>query len=65
MRGEFIGVWSETWHEIWLPLIGHEGVPEDLFCDLYRDFAPALVRRIATSRSHRPESRNRQIARPL
>ena len=21
MRGEFIGVWSETWREIWLPLI--------------------------------------------
>jgi len=21
MRGEFIGVWSETWRELWLPLI--------------------------------------------
>jgi len=60
MRGEFIGVWSETWREIWLPLIDHEGVPEDIFCELYR----ALVRRIATARSHRPESRNRQMARP-
>lgn len=39
MRGEFIGVWSETWREIWLPLIDHEGVPEDIFCELYRELA--------------------------
>ncbi len=48
MRGEFIGVWSETWREIWLPLIeqpfGEDGesLPEDIFCDLYREFAKAL-----------------------
>lgn len=42
MRGEFAGVWSETWREIWLPLIDHEGVPEDIFCELYRELAPAL-----------------------
>ena len=48
MRGEFIGVWSETWREIWLPLIheplaeSEEGVLEDIFCDLYRTLAPAL-----------------------
>ncbi len=42
MRGEFIGVWSETWREIWLPLVDHEGVPEDIFCELYRALAPAL-----------------------
>lgn len=42
MRGEFIGVWSETWREIWLPLIDHEGVPKDIFCELYRALAPAL-----------------------
>lgn len=42
MRGEFIGVWSEIWREIWLPLIDHEGVPEDIFCELYRELAPAL-----------------------
>lgn len=42
MRGEFVGVWSETWREIWLPLIDHEGVPEDIFCELYRELAPAL-----------------------
>jgi hypothetical protein len=23
MRGEFIGVWSETWRDIWLPPIDH------------------------------------------
>jgi hypothetical protein len=39
MRGEFIGVWSETWREIWLPLIDDEGVPEDIFCELYRELA--------------------------
>jgi hypothetical protein len=65
MRGEFIGVWSETWRTIWLPLIDHEGVPEDIFCELYRAPAPVLVRRIATSTSHGRESRNRQLARPL
>lgn len=48
MRGEFIGVWSETWREIWQPLIdlrlGEKGevVPEDIFSDLYRELAKAL-----------------------
>jgi hypothetical protein len=42
MRGEFIGVWPETWREIWLPLIDHEDVPEDIFCELYRELAKAL-----------------------
>lgn len=42
MRSEFIGVWSETWREIWLPLIDREGVPEDIFCELYRALAAAL-----------------------
>lgn len=44
MRCEFIVVWSETWREIWLPLIDHEDVPEDIFCELYRALAPALKR---------------------
>lgn len=45
MHGEFIGVWSEMWREIWLPLIdeplgeNEEGVPEDIFCELYRVLA--------------------------
>lgn len=42
MHGEFIGVWSETWREIWLPLIDHVDVPEDVFCELYRELASAL-----------------------
>src|SRR5262245_21515696 len=42
MRGEFIGVWSETWREIWLPLSDQEGVHEDIFCELYRELAKAL-----------------------
>jgi hypothetical protein len=42
MRGEFNSVWSETWREIWLPLVDHEDVPEDIFCELYRELAPVL-----------------------
>jgi hypothetical protein len=51
MRGEFIGVWSETWREIWFPLIdeplreGEDGVPEDIFCELYRELAKVLKAR--------------------
>lgn len=53
MRGEFIGVWSETRREIWLPLIEQtlavngEGIPEDIFCELYRALAPALSSRLS------------------
>jgi hypothetical protein len=48
MRGEFIGVWSETQREIWQPLIDEmlieteQGVPDDIFCELYREIAKAL-----------------------
>ena len=48
MRGELIGVWAETWREIWQPLIERtlaeddEGLPEDIFCELYRALEPAL-----------------------
>ena len=48
MRGELIGVWAETWRQIWLPLIEQpladddEGLPEDIFCELYRVLALAL-----------------------
>ena len=51
MRGELIGVWAETWREIWLPLIEQplgeddEGLQEDIFCELYRALAPALSSR--------------------
>lgn len=48
MRGEFLGVWSETWREIWQPLITEphpedsDGLPEDIFCELYRALRGAL-----------------------
>lgn len=42
MRGEFIGVWSETWREIWTPLIDQEGVPEDIYCEIYRELSEAF-----------------------
>lgn len=42
MRGEFIGVWSDTFREIWAPLSEDENAPEDIFCELYRELASAL-----------------------
>lgn len=43
MRGEFIGVWSETWAAIWLPLADEEVAPPDMFCELYRELAAAFA----------------------
>jgi hypothetical protein len=45
MRGEFIGVWTEAWREIWTRLIDREDVPGDIFCELYRELASALKAR--------------------
>lgn len=48
MSGEFIGVWLEARREIWQPLIDEllieteQGVPDDIFCELYREIAKAL-----------------------
>jgi len=42
MRGELIGVWGETWNDIWFPLINREDVPEDIFCELYRELISAM-----------------------
>jgi len=42
MRGELLPVWSETWRDIWAKLAKHADAPEDLFSELYREFAPAL-----------------------
>lgn len=45
MRGELLGVWPETWREIWQPLIEQPlnendgGIPEDVFCELFRALA--------------------------
>lgn len=43
MRGEIIGVWSETWREIWSKLAKHPDAPDDLFCELYRELAAAFA----------------------
>jgi len=40
MRGELIGIWSETWREIWSKLSKHPEYGDDLFPDLYREFLP-------------------------
>jgi hypothetical protein len=47
MRCEFIGIWPETWREIWLPLIEHEDTPADIFCELYRALAPTLREKLS------------------
>jgi hypothetical protein len=47
MRGEFIGVWSETWAEIWEGLGGHEAAPNDLFCELYYELSEALKTKLS------------------
>jgi len=45
MRGEFIGVWSDMWREIWIQLFDEslenpeEFVKDDIFCDIYRELA--------------------------
>lgn len=44
MRGEVIGVWSEAWSEIWLPLSEQDKVPRDIFCELYRSLAESSLR---------------------
>ena len=42
MRGEFIGVWSETWREILTTLAEQEGVPDDIYCEIYRELSEAF-----------------------
>lgn len=43
MRGEIIGVWSETWRDIWSKLAKHPEAPDDLFCELYRELVGAFA----------------------
>ena len=45
MRGEFIGVWAETWREIWLPFI-EQPLAED-------DEGPSRPRQFGIRSSHR------------
>ncbi len=39
MRGELIPVWRDTWQAIWRPLSHHADAPDDLFVELFREFA--------------------------
>ncbi len=43
MRGEFIGVWSEMWRQVWKRLADHKDAPEDLFCELFRELNVAMI----------------------
>lgn len=40
MRGEIIGIWNESWREIWAKLGKHPEYGDDLFPDLYRELVP-------------------------
>lgn len=40
MRGEIIGVWPETWREIWARLAKGSPYETDLYADLYRELVP-------------------------
>lgn len=46
MRGEFIGVWTDMWREVWSKLAKHTDAPSDLFCELFREVEPAFVVRL-------------------
>lgn len=43
MRGEFIGVWSECWREIWSKLARHTKAPDDLFIELYQELVKVFI----------------------
>lgn len=45
MRGEFIGVWSETRRELWDKLASEVKAPDDLYCELYRELSSALKKK--------------------
>ncbi len=42
MRGEFLNVWGDTYREIWTPITEGEGVPIDVFSQLYGELFPSL-----------------------
>ena len=42
MRGELVSVWEDTYRKIWTPLAEEEGVPTDLFSQLYGELSLAL-----------------------
>jgi hypothetical protein len=48
MHGQLLSVWSDTWDEIWEPLIySEENVPIDIACELYRGVAEAFAHPLA------------------
>lgn len=47
MKGEFIGVWSETYREIWDQLAAQETTPSDLYVELYRELPAALKTKLS------------------
>jgi hypothetical protein len=46
MRGEFIGVWTDMWREVWSKSAKHSAAPDDLFCELFRDIEPIFSVRL-------------------
>jgi hypothetical protein len=46
MGGEFIGVWTDMWREVWSKLAKHASAPSDLFCELFREIEPAFIIRL-------------------
>lgn len=42
MRGELVSVWEDTYREIWIPLAEQEGVPDDVYSQLYRELWAVL-----------------------
>jgi len=46
MRGQFIGVWSEGWREIWEVLASEETAPADIYCELFRELVIALRKQL-------------------
>lgn len=58
MRGEFFGVWSDTWREIWCILSEREDAPNDLFCELYRELNNVL-------KKPHPNSSSEKVSDPI
>lgn len=49
MRGEFIGVWSELWRDVWHKLSKHPDAPDDLFCELFSELNSVRVHKLDPS----------------
>lgn len=63
MNGELVAVWEDSWVCIWQPLFDLENIPSDIFCELYREFVPALaikptIEQLADTVDNREQSRD-------